>query len=163
PHVKVIDGSKMTQVLSNGQISDAALMESTFVGDPNFKGGVQVASDAYHRDGTVFGPPGINQPGAQANSQVDVNDMFIFQAPDNKDNTVLSMDVSPFSSTGTPAQFVPGVLYDFRVVNRDLLNASDDLTFRMTFGAPDPNNSNKQDFTVRALPAARFPGVGGVI
>src|SRR5262249_44818460 len=72
PHVKVVDGTKATQLLGDGQISDGALLVSRFVGDPNFKGGVQVASDADHRDGTIFGPPGINQPGAQANSRVDV-------------------------------------------------------------------------------------------
>jgi hypothetical protein len=37
------------------------------------------------------------------------------------------------------------------------------LTFRVTFGPPDPAANNQQDVELRALPAARFPGVGGVL
>jgi hypothetical protein len=44
PHVKVIDGSKLTQVLPDGQISDGALLASFFAYDPSFRGGVLVAA-----------------------------------------------------------------------------------------------------------------------
>src|SRR6185436_18290752 len=50
PHVKVIDGTLTNQVLGNGQISDAALLVSTFIGPPTLSSGVFVASDADHRD-----------------------------------------------------------------------------------------------------------------
>ena len=163
PSVKVIDGAKAGQVQSNGQIAAAAELASFVTKNPASRAGVNVAADADHRDGTIFGTPGVNQPGGQANSRNDINDMYIFQSPTNPDNTVLVMDVSPFSTTGTPAAFVPGTLYDFRIVNRDLVNTTDDLTFRVTFGPPDPANGNKQDVTVRALPAARFASTGGVV
>ncbi len=89
--------------------------------------------------------------------------MFIFQSPANPANTVLVMTVSPFSTATTPAAFATGVLFDFRIANRDLLNTTDDLTFRVTFGPPDPAANNVQDIVVRALPAAQFPGTGGVL
>jgi hypothetical protein len=43
PHVKVIDGTKLDQVGSNGEILDSALLGSFFAYDPNFSGGVYVA------------------------------------------------------------------------------------------------------------------------
>jgi streptogramin lyase len=160
PSVKVVDGTKLGLLEVDGTIANSALLVNTTVGtDPAFSGGVFVASDADHRDGTIFGPPGVNP----TNSQRDINDMFIFQSPVTATNTVLAMDVSPFSTANTPAAFVPGVLYDFRISNRDLVNATDDLAFRVTFGPQDPAAGFRQDVSVRALPAARLPGVGGVI
>ena len=43
PHVKVIDSAKLSQVQSNGQIADSALLASFFAFDPKFSGGVSVA------------------------------------------------------------------------------------------------------------------------
>jgi streptogramin lyase len=159
PHVKVIDGTKLSQVQPDFQIADTALLSSLFTAGANFTGGVVVASDADHRDGPIFGPPGVTI----TNSRRDINDMFLFQSPTNAANTVMIMDVSPFATATTPDAFDTGVLYDFRVSNRDLVNTTDDLTFRMTFGPPDAAANNQQDVEVRALPAAKFPGVGGVI
>ena len=159
PHIKIVDGSKLTQVQSDGQISDAALNGSFFTSDPNFRGGVFIASDADHRDGPINGPPGITI----TNSRSDINDIFLFQSPANPANTVLNMTVSPFSTATTPNVFATGILYDFRVANRDILNTTDDIVFRVTFGPPDAAANNQQDTVVRALPAARFPGTGGVI
>src|SRR5439155_1681238 len=121
PLVRVIDGTKLNQLQPTGEIADSALLNNFLTADARFRGGVNIAADADHRDGTIFGPPGINQPGAQANSRVDINDMYIFRSPATATNTVLTMDVSPFSSTGTPAAFVPGVYYDFRISNRQLV------------------------------------------
>jgi hypothetical protein len=157
PHVKVVDGTKLGQFQADGQIADTALLGSFFTADPGFSGGVFVASDADHRDGPTFGPPGVTI----TNSRRDINDMFIFQSPVTAANTVMAMDVSPFSTAATPAAFDEGVLYDFRIANRDLVNTTDDLTFRVTFGPPDA--SGVQDVALRALPAARFPGAGGVL
>ena len=154
--VAVVDGTKLTQVMPTGQIADAALRAS-FLAAPGFNGGVPLASDADHRDGTIFGPPGVTV----SNSRRDINDAYIFQSPTNPDNTVLILTVSPFSTGTTPNSFEPGVLYDFRIANRDLLNTTDDLTFRATFGPADANGV--QDVALRALPAALFAGSGGVI
>src|SRR5204862_171822 len=43
PHVKVIDGTKVGQVFSTGQINDSALLKSFFAFDQSFGGGVYVA------------------------------------------------------------------------------------------------------------------------
>ncbi len=157
PQVIVIDSARLSQVQANGQIADSALITSFFATDPGFTGGVFIAADADHRDGPTFGPPGITI----TNSRRDINDVFIFQSPANAANTVMTMTVSPFSTATTPAVFADGVLFDYRIANRDVLNTTDDLTFRVTFGPPDA--AGVQDVAVRALPAARFPGSGGVL
>lgn len=157
PHVKVVDGDQLTQISSNGQILDSALFATFFSGDPSYTGGVFIASDADHRDGTIFGPPGVTPE----NSRRDINDVFVFRSPVNADNSVLIMNVSPFSTATTLPAFTESVAYELRVANRDLVNTTDDLTFRVTFGPPDANNV--QDVAVRALPAVRFPASGGVI
>lgn len=157
PHIKVIDGARVLQTQADGQIADAAVLESFFTNTTGSNGGVFIASDADHRDGPIFGPPGITV----TNSRRDVNDVFVFLSPTNAANTVLSMDLSPFSTGTTPNTFATDTLYDFRIANRELINTTDDLTFRVTFSAPDA--SGIQDVVVRALPAARFAGSGGVL
>lgn len=159
PHVKVIDGTKLNQLLANGQIADSALLNSFFTTVSSFAGGVAVASDADHRDGPINGPPGITV----TNSRRDINDVFIFRSPVTPANTVIVMTVSPFSTATTPNVFDSDVLYDFRIANRDVLNTTDDVVFRVAFGPPDPNANNRQDVVVRALPAALFAGSAGVI
>ena len=158
PHVKVVDGSKLGQVQANGQIAESALLASYFTADPGFSGGVFIASDADHRDAR-FGPPNVTV----AQSRGDVNDLFIFQSPVTATNTVLGMTVSPFSTSVTPNAFDPNVTFDQRIVNRDLLGATDDVVFRYNFGPPDALAGGRQDVQLRALPAAKFPGVGGVL
>src|SRR5262249_12467678 len=59
PHVKVIDGTKIKQVLADGQIAPSALLGSFFAFDPRFRGGVSVTSgDVNHdnRNEIVVGP-----------------------------------------------------------------------------------------------------------
>lgn len=157
PQVVVIDASKRNQLMPNGQIAPGALVGNFVAGNPTFRGGAIVAADADHRDGPVFGPPGITVP----NSRRDINDQFLFQSPTNSANAVLVMTVSPFSTATTPNTFLEGVGYEFRIANRDILNTTDDLTFRVTFGPADA--AGVQDVAVRALPASRFPGSGGVL
>ncbi|MBM3979554.1 MAG: DUF4331 domain-containing protein [Planctomycetes bacterium] len=159
PAVKVLNGAMLNQVAPDGEIADAAVIGSFFVGNPNFTGGVSIGADADHRDGPIFGPPGITI----TQSQRDINDVYIFQSPTNPNNTVMAITVTPFSSTTTQPVFAADTTYDFRIINRDLPGATDDLAFRVTFGPPDPGNNNVQDVTIRALPAAKFPGVGGVL
>jgi hypothetical protein len=51
PEVKVIDGTKLTQVQSNGVIANTALLADFFAFDPGFTGGVTVAGGDFNGDG----------------------------------------------------------------------------------------------------------------
>jgi hypothetical protein len=122
-----------------------------------------LAPAADHRDGPIFGPPGITI----TNSRRDINDVYIFQSPANPANTVMVITNSPFSTATTPAVFDQGITYDFNIINRTLPTAanggavSQDIKFRVTFSAPD--SAGIQMVTLRGLPAARFPGTGGIL
>jgi Domain of unknown function (DUF4331) len=102
---------------------------------------------ADHRDGPIFSNTALN-------GRADINDIYIFRSPANANNTVLCMTVSPFAggSGGTPVTFDSSLIYDFKVVNTDLTNVSDDMTFRVTFSAPDANGV--QQVTLRGMGAA---------
>src|SRR5262249_51135772 len=121
-----------------------------------------MAPAADHRDGPIFGPPGITI----TNSRRDLNDVYAFQSPANPANTVMVLDVSPFSTATTPAVFDQTVVRDINIINRVLPTAanggsvSDDIKFRVTFSAPNP--AGVQTVTLRGSPAARFPGTGGI-
>jgi hypothetical protein len=106
---------------------------------------------ADHRDGPIFS----NTP---ANGRADLNDIYVFQAPGNANNTVMIFTVSPFpgGGGGTPATFDPTLVYDFKIDNTG--DAVEDITFRFTFGAP--NGQGVQAFTMRGLPSTKFPPTG---
>jgi len=110
---------------------------------------VLLAPAADHRDGPIF-------PNSAVNGFQDINDMFIFQAPGNINNTVMIMDVQPFPGNLTPATFDPRMTFDFKIDNNG--DALEDLTFRVTFGPPNANGA--QPVTVRALPSSKFPPTG---
>src|SRR5262249_45717956 len=74
--------------------------------------------------------------------------------PANASNTCFNLSISPFSTTATPAVFDQRITLDLNIVNRDLVNVTDDITFRTTFGPPDRNGV--QDVTLQGLPAAKF-------
>jgi hypothetical protein len=110
---------------------------------------VLIAPAADHRDGPIF-------PNSAVNGFQDINDMFIFQAPGNINNTVLIMNVQPFPGNLTPATFDPRMTFDLKIDNNG--DSLEDLTFRVTFGIP--NASGAQPVTVRALPSSKFPPTG---
>jgi hypothetical protein len=110
---------------------------------------VLLAPAADHRDGPIF-------PNSAVNGFQDINDMFIFQAPGNNNNTVMIMDVQPFPGNLTPATFDPRMTFDLKIDNNG--DALEDITFRVTFGPPNANGA--QPVTVRALPSSRFPPTG---
>jgi hypothetical protein len=53
PHVKVIDGTKINQLQSNGQIADSALAAQFYAYSPFFNGGVRVAAADLNGDGVL--------------------------------------------------------------------------------------------------------------
>jgi hypothetical protein len=115
---------------------------------------VMLGQAADHRDGPIFGPPGITI----TNSRRDINDIYVFTSPANAANTVMAITLSPFAGATTPATFDQSAIFDFKISNRDLINTTDDITFRVTFGAADI--AGVQDVTLRALPASKFPPTG---
>ena len=112
-------------------------------------GSLLLAPAADHRDGPIF----VN---TQANGRADINDVYVFQSPSVAGNTVLIMTESPGPGPETPPTFDQTVTFDLKVDNNG--DAVEDLTFRVTFGAPDANGV--QDVTLRGLPASRFPPTG---
>lgn len=111
---------------------------------------VQLATQAAdHRDGPILVNTG-------ANGRQDINDVYVFQAPGNPNNTVIILTVSPFAGNLTPTTFDPSVTFDIKVDNNG--DAVEDLTFRVTFGAPDAQGV--QRVTMRGLPSSRFPPTG---
>lgn len=108
-----------------------------------------VAPAADHRDGPIF----VN---TAVNGQQDIGDLYLFRSPANANNTVFVFTVQPFPGNITPATFDPNTIFDFRIdKNGDMI---EDLTLRVTFGAPDANGV--QDVTMRALPSTAFPPTG---
>jgi hypothetical protein len=70
PQVEVIDGTKLTQLQSNGQIANSALLASFFAFAPTFSGGVYVAAAV-----SVIGTPEVVVgAGATGGPQVEVLD-----------------------------------------------------------------------------------------
>jgi hypothetical protein len=53
PHVKVIDATKLNQLLPNSQIADSALVGQFYAYDPSFSGGVRVAAADLNSDGVL--------------------------------------------------------------------------------------------------------------
>jgi hypothetical protein len=53
PHVKVIAGTKINQLQSNGQIADSALVAQFYAFSPFFNGGVRVAAADLNSDGVL--------------------------------------------------------------------------------------------------------------
>jgi hypothetical protein len=70
----------------------------------------------------------------------DINDVYVFQAPNNPANTVLVMTVNPFAGvmnpfgTISPRTFDPAVEYQFQIDNNG--DAVTDVTYTTTFTAP---------------------------
>ncbi|WP_435011503.1 DUF4331 family protein [Tundrisphaera lichenicola] len=98
---------------------------------------------ADHRDG-----PKITDRNGDLGA-LDLNDLYVFQSPSNKDNTVFIMTMSPGAGIVGPSFFFPGAVYELHISNdgNDL-----DLTeqvFRIVFTGP--NNTGRQGYTVTLL------------
>ena len=106
---------------------------------------------ADHRDGPIF----VN---SQAAGQADINDIYVFQSPSNATNTVLVLTFQPFPGVLTPTTADPTQTYDIHIDVSNPLDAIEELTFRVTYGAPD--NTGAQPVTLRGLPTAKFPPNG---
>jgi hypothetical protein len=108
-----------------------------------------IATAADHRDGPIF-------PNTATSGFQDINDVYIFQAPGNINNTVLILTVQPFPGNLSPATFDTRMTFDLKVDNTG--DAVEDMTFRVTFGPPAGGGA--QPVTVRVLPSSKFPPTG---
>lgn len=81
----------------------------------------------------------LDAPALDGMGQVDVNDLYAFQSPNNADNTVLIMTVNPFAGVVSPTEFGTDVDYEIQVDNNG--DAMADLTFRATFAGSGANQT----------------------
>jgi hypothetical protein len=110
---------------------------------------VTLAPAADHRDGPIF----VN---TAANGTRDINDIYVFQAPGNINNTVMIFTVSPFAGNLSPVTFDQRIAFEFKIDNNG--DAIEDITFRVTYSAPTGNGG--QHVVVRGLPSTRFGPTG---
>src|SRR5262249_12816769 len=85
---------------------------------------------------------------------------FAFVSPSNSANTVLIFTFQPFPGVLSPATADPSQQYDIHIDNSNPLDAVGDLTFRVTYGAPD--NTGAQNVTLTGISSSN-PLVNGVL
>lgn len=81
----------------------------------------------------------LEAPGVMGRGQLDLNDLYAFQAPGNANNSVLILTVNPFLGTTSPTTFgtaATGVAYEFNIDTTG--NAIPDVTYRTTFTGTGP-------------------------
>jgi Domain of unknown function (DUF4331) len=109
------------------------------------------SSGADHRDG-----PRIKATTATMGN-LDLNDLYLFQNPTNRRNTVMIMTCSPGAGVLSPTTFAPGAFYDFNVVNTGGTTA--DLIVRTVFSDPDAvGRQNYQVFLMRGTSVQLLAG-----
>jgi hypothetical protein len=91
--------------------------------------------------------PGLTPPGGD--TRLDLTDVYAFQSPNNPANTVLIMGVNPLEGVLNDGTFRAGAYYEFKVDSNG--DAKEDLTYRVTFGAP--NGALQQKMTLKQIPA----------
>lgn len=94
---------------------------------------------------TGFAADHREAPGVLGRGQLDLNDLYVFQAPGNAANSVLILTVNPFAADLSPTTFgtaAAGVAYEFNIDNNG--DAVADVTYATTF----TGNSATQAFTV---------------
>lgn len=84
---------------------------------------------ADHRDG-----PRITNSNATMGN-LDLNDLYLFQSPRNRANTVLILTCAPGAGVVSPGVFFPGAFYDFNIVNNG--GTTPNLVIRTIFSDPD--------------------------
>ena len=87
------------------------------------------ASAADHLDA-----PGLTPPGGD--TRLDITDVYVFQSPNNPENTVLIMGVNPLAGVLNDGTFRAGnALYAFKIDSNG--DAKEDVTFRIKFSRPN--------------------------
>lgn len=89
----------------------------------------------------------LDAPLVSGDGQIDINDIYAFQSPNNPANTVLIMTVNPLAGVQSPTTFRTKMPYIFRVDNDG--DAKPDMALRVRFGKP--NEQGVQKVTVRLV------------
>lgn len=103
-----------------------------------------IASQAISAD-HVDGPRATN---AGALAALDLNDLYVFVSPVNRNNTVLALTTGGRVGITNPVTFLPGAVFEIRVSN-DGTPTNDELTFQIVFSNPD--RFGRQNYTVRLI------------
>jgi hypothetical protein len=93
--------------------------------------------------------PGLTPPGGD--TRLDLTDVYAFQSPSDPSHTVLIMGVNPLEGVLNDGTFRAGAYYELKVDSNG--DAKEDLTYRVTFGAP--NGSIQQKMTLKQIPAGQ--------
>ena len=94
-----------------------------------------------------FAADHLDAPALAGNGHLDINDVYVFQSPQNADNTVLIMTVNPFAGSISGVEFgTAEVEYEFLIDNTG--DAVADLTYGATFFA-DPVRDSQNILVTR--------------
>ena len=83
----------------------------------------------------------LEAPRVQGDGQVDINDLYAFQSPENPDNTVLIMTVNPAAGFFSPETFSRTINYRIRVDKNGDARRDDYIQFR--FGRAEADGSQR--------------------
>ncbi|GGX82421.1 DUF4331 family protein [Streptomyces fructofermentans] len=90
----------------------------------------------------------LDSPAARADARLNISDLYVFRG---ERGTVFVMDVcSDSAGTDAPKGFHPDARYEFKIDSTG--DATEDLAYRFTFGAPDPDGA--QPLELRRLVGA---------
>ncbi|MFK7819636.1 MAG: DUF4331 family protein [Planctomycetaceae bacterium] len=79
----------------------------------------------------------LDSPSVMEDGRLDVNDLYVFQSPENPDNTVMIMTVNPGAGVLSPMNFRARARYEF-LVDQDG-DAKPDVRFRVQFSSARRN------------------------
>ena len=115
-----------------------------------------IASQAISAD-HVDGPRATN---AGALVALDLNDLYVFVSPVNRNNTVLALTTGGRVGITNPVTFLPGAVFEIRVSN-DGNKTNDEITFQIVFSNPD--RFGRQNYTVRLIRRNQSGNVPAVV
>ena len=77
----------------------------------------------------------LDAPLVAADGRLDVNDLYVFQSPDDSDNVVFIMTVNPLAGVFSPTTLRNGATYEFLVDTNG--NDEPNITYRLTTSSID--------------------------
>lgn len=75
----------------------------------------------------------LDSPSVMEDGRLDINDLYVFQSPENPENTVMIMTVNPAAGILSPSNFKSRARYEFVVDNDG--DSRPDIVFRVQFSS----------------------------